>query len=75
MGLRGSFRIGLRVGLSCRMPAGDSGTASDAGDDTLSAPFKPPITAEVFSVFAPKSICRNRRIVVSLSPTTLTRYT
>ena len=49
--------------------------AASASGDTPSATFKPPITAEVFSVFAPKSICRNRRIVVSLSPTTLTRYT
>ena len=56
---------------------GVSGEAVAAGDaGALSAPsFKPPITAEVFSVFAPKSICRNRRIVVSLSPTAPTRYT
>ncbi len=39
------------------------------GAKPRSASFKPLTTAEVFSVFAPKSICRNRRIVVSLSPT------
>ena len=72
LGFRGIFRVAFRVGFRSQRRRLRQRRLRRRRAALRS--FKPPITAAVFSVFAPKSIFRSRRIVVFLSPTASNRY-
>lgn len=69
------FRLGFRAGFPVGLgddSGGAAGSCDDGGCDPV-LPFLPPTAVEVFSVRAPKSNFRRRRIVVFLSPTNSAR--